>query len=773
MVVRDRLRYLIGVIFLLWVVTLQAAFTPFIIEDIQVEGLQRIAVGTVFNYLPLQRGDQLDTESAALAVRRLYQTGFFRDVVLEQDGNQLLVHVAERPSIANVEVEGNEDLPSEQLLENLERIGFSEGKVFNQSLLDKVVQELTNQYMGLGKYNIVIDPQVIALQRNRVEIRLVIDEGDPASILRLKLLGNVAFSDYELMVPFESEARPMFQSFSSDDQYSRQKIAADLETLRSYYLDRGHIHMQVKSAQVSITSDKKDVYISINIEEGDVYHISDIRIDGDTIVPKGVLRELVKLEPGDLFARNRVTAATEAISEKLGEIGYAFANVNPVPSVDEVTKEVVISFMVDPGRRFYVNRINLSGHDLTRDEVIRREIRQMEFGLINTKQIKRSRTRLNRLGFFDEVSVNTPIVPGSSGQVDVDIAVKERDAFGSLNVGIGYSSEQGMLINASVKQDNFLGSGQQFGISINNSDVNTTYQFSLKDPYATLDGISRGYSLGYSETDASEDDVSDYVTNSYFAEIDFGVPISEFNTLSYAFRYERTDLIIGDSPSNAITEFCNDLVSVEDCLLDTYQVRSSFSHDTRNRALFPNGGGLSKISAEVALSIERDSPTFYKLHFSHRHYLEVVESVTLASRGEISYADVYGQSSILAPYERFYAGGINSVRAYRRNSLGAPETFDESNDPAGGDFRILAGLELLFPPPFSEDANSMRLGLFIDAGNVYNHKESIDMNEIRYSAGLSLSWLTPIGPLKFSYGRPLNANEQDVEESFQFTIGSP
>lgn len=743
-------------------------FEPFIIKDIRVEGLQRISAGTVFNYLPLKQGDKLDEDASARAIQALYKTGFFKDVVLEREGDTLIVFVEERPAIASIKIEGNEDIPSEQLTDSLKTIGFAEGRVFDRSMLDKVEQELKRQYLSLGKYSVRIESRVTPLERNRVAIEIDIREGEVATIQHINIVGNTVYPEQELLDLFQLGTVSSLAFFSSRDQYSKQKLAADLETLRSYYMDRGYINFSIDSTQVSITPDKQHIYVTINISEGEKYTVKDVRISGETIVGEEELRKLISIKAGDVFSRREVTESSSRIGERLGDKGYAFANVNPFPDINEEKREVTLTFFIDPGKRIYVRRINISGNARTRDEVIRRELRQMESAWISTEKVKRSRTRIDRLGYFSEVDVSTPAVPGSADEVDVDVKVTERDTFGSLNLGVGYSDSEGLLYNASVNEENFLGSGKRFSLAFNNSDVNTVYSFSFTNPYYTMDGVSRGYRLFYRETDTSSANVAEYSTDNYGAGLNFGVPVSEYDTMRYNLDYEHTHLYSTSDTSQDILDFCEDNASIENCEFDAYKGMASWSHDTRNKAIFPTTGSLLSLSSEVALPLGDESVNFYKLRLSHRQYIPLFSKLTFAANGEIAYANAYGQTTLLPPFEKYYAGGMRTVRGYKANSLG-PQ--DESGDPLGGNARVLAGMELLFPLP-GREADDLRFGLFVDAGNVFDTNDEVDLGDLRLSTGLSMVWLTPVGPLSFSVATPLNDRAGDETEGFQFTLGA-
>ena len=762
------LRHLIAGSLLLGTLPLHA-MQAFEIQDIRVEGLQRIALGTVYNYLPLQVGEQLDEERSSAAIRALFQTGFFQDVVLEREGDTLIVFVVERPAIASIEIKGNKDIPSEQLNEQLRRIGFAEGRVFDRAMLDRVEQELQRQYLAFGKYNAKVRTTVTPLERNRVAINIDVSEGEVASIHHLNIIGNAVYSQQELLDKLQLSTRGGW--FSSRDQYSRQKLAADLETLRSFYLDNGYINFDILSTQVTISPDKRHVYITINLHEGEKYTVSAVNIQGETMIAREKVEALISVAPGDIFSRKELTESSRRISEAIGDVGYAFANVNPIPELDEENRQVALTFFIDPGRRVYVRRVNLSGNVRTNDEVLRREMRQMEGGWISTSKVERSKVRLDRLGYFEEVNINTPAVPGTPDLVDVNYDVVEQPAFGSFNFGIGYGDVEGLLLNASVDWNNFLGTGQRFGISFDNSKVYRTYSLNLTNPYATMDGISRSISLFYRETDAEAARISNYTSDSYGGALRYGIPVTEYDTVRLGGRYATTTLKTTSDTSDEIMAFCEDVSDNNDCRFQTYVLEAGWSRDTRNRAIFPTRGGLLSANADLATPVGDNSHTFYKARLSKNHYFPLTEKLTFMLDGEMAYADVYGDSKILSPSERYFAGGISTVRGYRTNSLGPR---DSRGDPMGGDTRILGRAELIFPPPWSPDNQSMRFRAFIDAGNVYDRdRDNLSMGDVRYSTGLSLSWFTPVGPLTFSYGRAIRIKDGDETENFQFTLGTP
>ena len=738
------------------------AFETFEVADIRVEGLQRISAGTVFNYLPVKVGDQLTTEASEAAMRALFRTGFFNDIYLEREGNVLVVNVKERAAISSIEITGNQDLETEALLDGLEQIGLAEGRVFDRSLLDKVEQELQRQYYSSGKYSVRIDTTVTPLERNRVGILIDISEGRVARIRQINIVGNHRFSDKELKEDFTLEPPNLFSFVTKSDQYSKQKLSADLEILRSFYLDRGYLNFNINSTQVSITPDKRDIYITINITEGEQYRIREVTLSGDLVVEPEELFPLVRINPDDVFSRKRVTEAVDRISEKLGDQGYAFANVNTVPELDDENNEVKLAFFVDPGDRVFVRRVNVSGNVSTRDEVLRREMRQMEAGWFSAGKVERSRTRLQRLGFFEDVNVETPTVPGTTDQVDVNYSVTETSS-GSITAGLGYSQTSGLLLNASVSQNNFLGSGKRVSFTFNNSSVNTIYNFSYTNPYYTIDGVSRGFGLFYRETEAEEANLSDYATDAYGANLSFGIPINEYDTIRFNTEYENLELKTTSSSPLEVTDFIDD----HGDQYNTLKLSGSWSHDTRNRAIFADSGGLQRFTVEA--SVPGSDLEYYKLNYRQQRYVPLTRNLTLSMNADIAYGDGYGDYDNLPFFENYFAGGVRSVRGFDDNTLGPR---DSNDNPIGGSFKLVGGAEVIFPIPFLEASNSYRMSAFFDIGNVYENYDSFEANDLRYSVGVAGLWLSPMGPLAVSLGYPLNDKSGDEVQNFQFTFGS-
>ncbi len=738
------------------------AFDAFQVQDIRVEGLQRISAGTVFSYLPVQAGDTFDESASSRTVRALFGTGFFKDVRVAEDGGVLVIEVEERPAVARIRIEGNDDIETEPLLESLKDVGLAEGRVFDRSLLDKVEQELERQYFSRGKYGVRITTTVTPMERNRVGIDIDVSEGRAARIRNINIVGNRVFSDKELREGFELTTKTWKSFYTKSDQYSKQKLAGDLESLRSFYLDRGYLNFNIDSTQVAITPDKRDIYITVNVSEGEQFRIKEVRLAGNLIVEPEQLFPLVGQNPGDIFSRKQVTATVDRISARLGNEGYAFANINTIPEIDEENREVAVTFFVDPGKRVYVNRINMAGNTRTRDEVLRREMRQMEGGWFSSSAVERSRTRLDRLGFFEEVNVETPAVPGTTDQVDVNYSVTERPS-GNLLFGVGFSQSSGVLLNANVSEDNFLGSGKRVALTFNNSNVSTVYRFSYLNPYYTVDGISRGFGVYFRETDASEANLSEYTVDTFGGNVSYGLPINEFNSLRAEVEFQHLDLNETIFSPTEVTDF----ITEQDDVHDIVKATASWIHDSRNRTIFADRGRMNSLTAELA--VPGVGLEFYKISFRHLNYVPLTKYFTLALNAEIGAGEGYGDLDSLPFFEHFFAGGINSVRGFEDNTLGPR---DSRGNPLGGGFKLVGNAEILFPPPFFADSRSVRMAAFLDAGNVFANYDDITADELRYSVGLAVSWLSPLGALEFSLARPLNDKTGDEVQGFQFTIGT-
>jgi len=738
------------------------AVQEFVIEDIRVEGLQRITPGTVFNYLPMKVGDTFDDSRSGEAVRALFKTGFFDDVRLERDGGVLVFILKERPTIGSIVLNGNEDINSEDLIDGLRQIGFAEGRVFNQAQLEKLEQELQRQYFSLGKYAVDIESTVTPIDNNRVSVVIDISEGIAARISQINIVGNEAFSEKKLLKLFKLSTPTFFSFFTKVDQYSRQKLSGDIEALRSFYLDNGYINFSIDSTQVSITPDKKDVYITINITEGEPYFISEVKLAGDLILPEEDLIELVDIRKGELFSRKNLTKSTDAITDKIGDVGYAFANVNSIPDIDNEAKTVSVTFFIDPGKRAYVRRISFSGNTRTRDEVIRREMRQQEGAWISTKNVERGKIRLQRLGYFDVVNVETPAVPGTTDQVDVNYSVVEK-ASGQIGAGIGYSQSGGVIFQTSITQDNFLGSGKRISFTFNNSDINRQFGLGFTDPYWTEDGISRSLNGFYRQTEGLDANVTAFDNRVWGGGVAFGIPVTELNVLHTSLSYENTEIDNDGLFAQEILDF----IAENGRQYDILKAGAGFSYDTRNKVILPDKGLVHRINAEIALPFIGNSLEFYKLSYKTQWYTNLLEEYIFSLKGVIGYGDSYGDTTELPFFENFYAGGPRSVRGYEENTLGPKDSFGR---PIGGNVELTGGAEIILPVPFFKDVKSIRIAGFLDVGNVYDNE--IELGSLRYSAGVSGIWVSPFGIVSVSISQPFNDEPGDDLQAFQFTFGS-
>ena len=751
-------------VLLLLGISAQSLAEGFRVADIRIEGLQRITAGTVFNYLPVKPGDLVEFDRTSEIVRALYQTGFFKDVRLERAGDVLGVVVTERPAISEITFSGNKSIDTEKLKEGLKDIGLAEGRTFERSVLERIEQELERQYFNQGKYAVKLTSTVTPLERNRVSIQIDIVEGETALIKKINIVGNQAFEEDDLLDEFESSTGGWFSRFTKDNQYSRPKLAGDLEVLRSYYLDRGYVNFKIDSTQVTITPDKKDIYITININEGDVFTISDIRLAGDLIGEAEEYFPLIHLRRGEPFARKVVVESSDRVSAKLSDLGYAFANVNSIPEIDEDNKTVAVTFFVDPGKRAYVRRINIRGNARTRDEVVRREFRQMESAWFSGEKLKLSRERAQRTGYFDSVSVETPSVPGSGDEVDINVTVSEKPS-GSLLAGLGYSQSDGVVVNASINQDNFAGTGKKVALALKTSSANQQYLLSYTNPYYTIDGISRGFELSYRKVDFDELDSADYKTDDAIAGMNFGIPLSEFNRFNFGFAVHHIDFKAGATASDEVLLF----EEVEGNSFLDFEVNLSWRHDSRDTAIFPNSGSLQSLYAEATLP--GSDLSYYKISYENRGYWPLTRDLVFSAKGEIGYADRYGDTEIYPFFKHFFAGGPGSVRGYASRSIGPR---DSQGDSIGGTAMYAGSLELLFPPPFmKKGAETIRLAAFVDVGSVVyaERTDLFDMDELRYSSGIGFSWLSPVGALTLSYAIPLKTDDQDEKEEFQFSFG--
>jgi outer membrane protein insertion porin family len=734
------------------------AFEPFQVKDIRVEGIQRTEAGTVFSYLPVKVGDTIDQERATAAIKALYATGFFKDVRLEQDGDVLVVVVEERPAIAQIAIAGSKEFDAKQLKDGLKQIGLAESRIFDRALLERAEQELKSQYISRGKYGVTITTTVTPLERNRVAINFDISEGEVAKIRQINIVGNSVFKDDKLRDEFVLRTPGWLTWYSKNDQYSKPKLQGDLEALRTFYLNQGYLEFTIDSTQVSITPDKRDIYITVNITEGKKFTVTDVKLAGELIAPEAELRKLIKLKKGDVFSRERLTETTKLIGDRLGNEGYAFASINPVPEIDRDKSEVAFTLYVDPGRRVYVRRIGISGNTNTRDEVIRREMRQLESGWYSTDKLNRSKQRIDKLGFFSDVQIDTPGVPGTSDQVDVEVKVNER-ATGNLTFGVGYSSAEKVILSAGVSQSNIFGSGNALSFQVNTGSINRTYALSYTNPYYTDDGVSRGFDVYKRDVNATSLAVASYKTSTLGGGVRFGVPITEYDTINYGLGYERTELELQPNTPQRYVDFVNEFGAQTDTILGTV----GWSRDKRDSVIYTTSGTFQRITADVGLP--GADLTYYRANLQHQWYYPLTRDYTLHFNGQVGYAAGYDNKP-LPFYKVFYLGGVNSVRGYETASIGPK---DSNGDSLGGSHQLLANLEFLFPFPGLAKDRSVRLSWFVDAGVV---GEKYDFGEMRYSTGLAFNWFSPVGPLKLSFGKALNPQPDDRLQRIQFSLGT-
>ena len=758
------------------------AFEPFTVKDIRVDGIQRTEAGTVFSYLPIKVGDTMTDEKAAQAIKALFATGFFKDVRIEVDGSVVNVLIEERPAIAQIDFNGLKEFDKDQIIKGLKEVGFSVSRSFDRSMLDKAEQELKRQYLTRGKYAASITTTVTPLERNRVAISFKIDEGESARIRQINVVGAQAFKDKVLLEEFQLQTPNWISWYTKNDQYSKQKLSADLESLRSFYLNRGYLEFNVESTQVSISPDKKDVFISVSVTEGERYVVSSIKLAGDLTLSEDELRKSMQIKAGDVFSREKLNESTKAISDKLSAKGYAFANVNAAPEIDKEKRQVAFTIFVDPGKRVYVRRINIVGNTKTRDEVIRREMRQMEGGWYDDERVKLSKQRIDKTDYFGEVNVETPPVPGTTDQVDVNVSVTEKST-GNISAGIGYSQSEKAILSGSISQSNIFGSGKYASIQVSTGKLNRTLGLSYTNPYFTVDGVSQGFDVYSNRYDPSSLGY-EYSKESTGGGVRFGLPIGEKQTLSFGAAIDYTTVKI-DPDNTASTvktpiqyirfseKFCDGSYS---CSNMSYPLTAGWSRDTKDSAINPTRGGIQRINYEIS---PFGDIKYNKITFVQQHYFPITRDVTLMLNGELGFAKGLGGQE-LAYYKNFTAGGPGSVRGYEASSLG-PYYTDSAGDTTrlGGVRRVVFNAELMLPMSnlgFGKD-KSFRFGPFFDAGQVYGDKNSNEdagvtaEGPIRMSTGVAFTWISPFGPLKVSVAQPINKQENDKIQRFQFQMG--
>ena len=758
------------------------AFEPFTVKDIRIEGIQRTEAGTVFSYLPVKVGETMTDEKAAQAIKALFATGFFKDVRIEIDGGVVVVAVEERPAIAQIDFVGLKEFDKDQILKGLKESGFAVSRSFDRGMLERAEQELKRQYLTRGKYSMTVTTTVTPLERNRVAVNFNINEGDTAVIRQINLVGATSYKEKDLLELFQLQTPNWISWYTKNDQYSKQKLAADLETLRSYYLNRGFLEFNIESTQVSISPDKKDIYITISVFEGERYIVSSVKLAGDLILPEDEFKAAMKVKAGDIFSREALNESTKAISEKLSGRGYAFANVNAAPEINKEKRQVAFTVFVDPGKRVYVRRINIGGNTKTRDEVIRQELRQMEAGWYDDEKVKLSKQRIDKTDYFSEVTVETPPVPGTTDQVDVNYGVTEKNT-GNVSIGAGYSQSEKVILSGSVSQANVFGSGKFVSVQLATGKINRAIGFSYNNPYFTVDGVSQGFDVYHRKTNPTS---LGYVfkTESTGGGIKFGLPISEKQSINFGAAVDYTKVTVDrdddDTPYQYvrfIDKFCGE--NEKSCGNISLPLTAGWISDGKDSAINPTRGVYQKATLEYSPGGDL---RYYKASYQQQRFFPVTRNVTLMLNGEVGYAKGIGQD--LAFFKNFYAGGVSSVRGWDTASLG-PYTIDSDGDEVrlGGTRRVVFNAELSVPVPGFGADKSFRLGPFFDAGQVYSDEKTAstcssgektvcDQGSIRMSTGIAATWLSPFGPLKFSIAQPLNKEKHDNIQRFQFQMGT-
>jgi outer membrane protein insertion porin family len=736
---------------------LALAFEAFTISDIRLVGIQRVEPGTVFGYLPIKVGERLDESSAARAVRALYATGFFNDVRFEVDKDVLVIYLSERPTIASVEISGAKDLSRDVLLKALQDLGLGESRIFDRALLDRADQEIKRQYLARGRYSATVTPTITPLERNRVAVSLAITEGDVAKITQIRIVGNKAFTEKQLIDELTLSTPTWLSWYTKSDQYAREKLAGDLERLRSFYLNRGFLEFSIDSTQVSIDADREGVYITANITEGERYTVTGFKFSGNTLGRDAELAALMQLRPGEVFSGRLLNESTRTMTELYGSIGYAFANVNALPEVDRENRTVFFNVSIDPGRRVYVRRINISGNAKSRDEVVRRELRQFESAWYDTDKIRLSRERLVRLGYLTNVTIDTVPVPDAPDQVDLNVNVVERST-GTFMLGFGFSSADKIILTASVVQQNWLGTGKSVGLTLNTGRTQQTIDFNVTDPYFTPDGISRSFNVFTRNINAQALGLGDYQLRTSGIGLRFGVPYTELDRVSFGGVYERNDIQLGTAPPPRMQQY------VDDFGPQSWQVLAvlGWLRDGRDNPLAPRRGLLMASNFEITLPV--GNVHYTRADFAFQYYQPIARSSTLGLSGQVARGWAL-EGGAYPIFKNYFAGGINSVRGFEIASLGPRDAF---GNPIGGQSKLVGSAEFIFPLPGADQ--TIRGFVFVDGGMVW--AESIEFSGLRYSTGVGLNWLSPLGPFKLSFGVPLNQQPGDRLQRFQFQIGS-
>jgi outer membrane protein insertion porin family len=760
-------------------VVLAPQVSAFRISDIRVEGLQRVSAGSVFGAINVNVGDEVDSQDLRQVIRDLFAEGSFDDIELARDNNVLIIKIKERPSIARIEIEGNKALKTEDLLEGLKDSGLAEGKIFEKVTLEHIRADLERQYVQQGRYGAGIEANVRDMSRNRVGLHIEVNEGENSAIRHINIVGNTLFDDELLRQLFELQLPTWFSIYSKNAHYSKEKLTGDLERLESFYKDRGYLRFTIESTLVSISPNKEDVYVTVNIIEGEKYTVTGVEVAGELHdVASESVQGLILVQEGQVFSQRLMTASEEAIETALGNAGYTFASATGEPEENEEDNGVTVKFFVDAGKRAYVRRIDFRGNTISQDEVLRREMRQMEGGWASTAQIERSKVRLERLGFFKEVNVETPAVPGTDDQVDVNYSVEEQ-ATGSISASLGFAQRTGMILGLSYQQNNVFGTGNSTSIGVNRSDFQTAYNFSFFDPYFTVDGVSRGYSMFFRRSDFNQFNVASFSTDSWGGDVNFGYPITEVSRIGFSVGFERTEITEGVYPAQEISEFLN----AEGNDFNLFSTTINYQMSALNRGFLPTGGRSQRVSFDA--TFPGSELQFFRFNYTGQIFYPLTRNFTLRFRTELGYGDVYGSSKAFPFYKHFFAGGAGSIRGYERNTLGprsTPSVRDRFGipDPIGGNLLIEGSAEIIFRLPFVEDQRQMKSAFFVDAGNVFNTScplVSLVCNgprdgELRYSVGFAYTIITGFAPISFSLSYPINQIPGDERESFQFELGT-
>jgi len=736
----------------------------FVVRDIEVNGLERVSAGTVLNYLPARVGQQFDDAQSSNAIKALFDTGLFEDVKMGRRGDVLIVNVVERPAIGEINIKGNRKIETAKLMEVLKLRNVGKGDTLDKAALLGIQQELEEQYRAMGYYGATVETTIEPLLRSRVAVNINVHEGAPTRIKSVKIVGNQAFPESVLLNQFESGPRGALSIpfLSSRDKYSKEKLVGDLEKLSSFYRDRGYLNFQITSTDVTMSPDKKDLFVTVGVNEGERYQISDVNVAEGSGLTQKQLAESIKIRQGQVFSQKNLEETRKNLESKLGSQGFAAAKIKATPEFDEANKQVGITLEADAGRRMYVRRIDIRGNNRTKDEVYRRELRQLESSQFSKEQVERSKTRLERLPYVEEAIIEAEPVAGADDQLDLIVTVKERSS-NQFRVGAGYSQSEGMLFNINLNQENFMGSGKQMDVNIDNSKVNKNYNINYTNPYYTPDGISRGFGVYYNKYDAVAGNISSYASNRYGANVNYTVPLSENDSVYASVGAEKRKIVLGTTPSNEIRNY----ITANSDSYTQIPVTVSYVHDTRNRTIFPTEGQHHRVSLQAAAPGSKLQ--YQKLSYNGALYVPINDNVTFAVKGKTGVAKASGKTTEVPFFDKYYAGGIGSVRGFEDNSIGAR---DSNGDPTGGDAMAVASAELQFPVPFAEDVKGLKMSTFVDAGKLSKDQGTTPSSGMRASAGIGAVWLSPIGPFEISYAKPIKSNEGDKKQAIQFSIGA-